>query len=581
MSDIKLSLKVQHGDKVKRLLEKEYAALSELKEVIQNSFKNLEGSNFVLKYMDNEGDWLYIFDDSDLAALKEYYVEGASKSIKLVVESQEELAQSTCEPKRFFESQIKDSCVAEVEAYLASQKSKEEEKNDFEESEMDVEIIESQPDQVISPEEEHIKEVNQIQDQLESARLTETQPESENQEMHIDPVVVEEPSNQSQQPHVDAVIEEEEIIDTSSKHEEENKQEQPKEELRPFNIMELLQNVQDALNKDEKDFRPKDVFCAAKSAIKGTTAEKNCRKACKKFKEGKGFFFKKMMQGLMNGTFCQQQNPNRSNVIHRGITCDGCNARPVVGVRYKCSECPDFDLCEDCEAKDVHNHHVFLKLKHPMGVDIIYSQRTNEDGTQNIPQQPPQQPPHHAPFQNPWGNPFGGMRGPWGPPHHHPHGGPRGGRGRCHRNWENNPLMQLARQFLGGMEEDKDSSDSPNRRDRPQGGWAPKRPVVVKKPDGALIGTVGGMQVVETTIQNQSPFPYRLKSVKMLEADEGLIFQEIETDVQLKKDEMQDFCLAVQLPEKPGTYKARFGFFNAKGLNHGDQLEVVFEVVQE
>jgi hypothetical protein len=77
MSDIKLSLKVQHGDKVKRLLEKEYSCLAELKEVIQSSFKNLAFSNFVLKYLDNEGDWLYIFDDSDMAALKEYYQEGS------------------------------------------------------------------------------------------------------------------------------------------------------------------------------------------------------------------------------------------------------------------------------------------------------------------------------------------------------------------------------------------------------------------------------------------------------------------------------------------------------------------------
>lgn len=89
------------------------------------------------------------------------------------------------------------------------------------------------------------------------------------------------------------------------------------------------------------------------------------------------------------------------------------------------------------------------------------------------------------------------------------------------------------------------------------------------------------MQIVETTIQNQSPFPYRLKNVKLLEADEGITFQEIETDLVLNKDESQDFCLAVQLPQKPGTYKARFGFFNGKGLNHGEKLEVVFEVLPE
>jgi hypothetical protein len=32
---------------------------------------------------------------------------------------------------------------------------------------------------------------------------------------------------------------------------------------------------------------------------------------------------------------------------HR-ITCDGCEANPVVGFRYHCTKCPDHDLCENC-----------------------------------------------------------------------------------------------------------------------------------------------------------------------------------------------------------------------------------------
>jgi hypothetical protein len=40
---------------------------------------------------------------------------------------------------------------------------------------------------------------------------------------------------------------------------------------------------------------------------------------------------------------------------HEGIRCDGCAAFPIVGTRYKCGVCDDYDLCGACEEKgDVH-----------------------------------------------------------------------------------------------------------------------------------------------------------------------------------------------------------------------------------
>eukprot|EP01089_Gocevia_fonbrunei_P013425 TRINITY_DN3449_c0_g1_i6.p1 TRINITY_DN3449_c0_g1~~TRINITY_DN3449_c0_g1_i6.p1 ORF type:complete len:544 (+),score=144.96 TRINITY_DN3449_c0_g1_i6:93-1634(+) len=52
-----------------------------------------------------------------------------------------------------------------------------------------------------------------------------------------------------------------------------------------------------------------------------------------------------------------------SKVVHPA-TCDACNKR-IVGIRYKCSVCPDYDLCEKCEvsSQSFHPaHHAFLKM---------------------------------------------------------------------------------------------------------------------------------------------------------------------------------------------------------------------------
>jgi hypothetical protein len=49
---------------------------------------------------------------------------------------------------------------------------------------------------------------------------------------------------------------------------------------------------------------------------------------------------------------------------HHRVCCDGCEINPIEGVRYKCSVCEDFDLCEKCEATMEHSHPL-LKIKTP------------------------------------------------------------------------------------------------------------------------------------------------------------------------------------------------------------------------
>ena len=66
----------------------------------------------------------------------------------------------------------------------------------------------------------------------------------------------------------------------------------------------------------------------------------------------------------MGNIFEKEKISNK--IMHFGVKCDGCGAFPIVGCRFKCAVCSDFDYCEECEKKlsEKHNH-PFLKIYEP------------------------------------------------------------------------------------------------------------------------------------------------------------------------------------------------------------------------
>jgi len=52
--------------------------------------------------------------------------------------------------------------------------------------------------------------------------------------------------------------------------------------------------------------------------------------------------------------------------IHRFVRCDGCGQAPIVGKRFKCEKCPDYDLCEKCKDSDLHSFHSFTCFTSPV-----------------------------------------------------------------------------------------------------------------------------------------------------------------------------------------------------------------------
>lgn len=73
-------------------------------------------------------------------------------------------------------------------------------------------------------------------------------------------------------------------------------------------------------------------------------------------------------------------------IVHPGVLCDGplCkdNSSHITGIRYKCTVCDDFDLCDNCEYSPLNTHdptHVMLKYRVPSVLRCPVSGLTEND----------------------------------------------------------------------------------------------------------------------------------------------------------------------------------------------------------
>ncbi|KAJ8488127.1 hypothetical protein ONZ51_g3759 [Trametes cubensis] len=80
-------------------------------------------------------------------------------------------------------------------------------------------------------------------------------------------------------------------------------------------------------------------------------------------------------------------------VVHKNIICDICN-QEVVGIRHKCLDCPDYDLCESCMGTPFlrnqhYTSHQFFAIEKP-GEVIVHTVFSGEG------EREPLQPPRHS-----------------------------------------------------------------------------------------------------------------------------------------------------------------------------------------
>ncbi|XP_072174847.1 E3 ubiquitin-protein ligase MIB2-like [Diadema setosum] len=71
-----------------------------------------------------------------------------------------------------------------------------------------------------------------------------------------------------------------------------------------------------------------------------------------------------------------------AGVKHQNIICNGCKQEGIMGIRWKCIDCENFDLCSICYFAGAHDHnHEFLRLVTPYSAGVRVSKRANATRT--------------------------------------------------------------------------------------------------------------------------------------------------------------------------------------------------------
>ena len=69
---------------------------------------------------------------------------------------------------------------------------------------------------------------------------------------------------------------------------------------------------------------------------------------------------------------------NNTLTIHYGIKCENCKKNPINGIRYKCNDCDNYNLCELCRYLNS------IQKFHPNNNFIIMREQKNEISKQLI-----------------------------------------------------------------------------------------------------------------------------------------------------------------------------------------------------
>jgi len=332
-------------------------ALEGFNQLVASIFQNKLPQLWSLQYVDCDGDNIILADSKDFEEFQKFGSSGATGSsvIKVFVVpvnnmdysqikpdvSQDEEYQIIGEPEKKIETEPEVDEKSERSDEIESPKVilKEEEVEERQE------VKEEEKPQEVNEEEEKPKEV-QEEEESRSEATSESVAEQKREEKIEEvtsPVIKQELEEKIEEPKKE---EKEEI-----KEEEEAVQNEVKEEL---SVSEILNNSARSVEfiGDKKVIVELDIL----EQLMGSALEKSLPKIVKKTTEE--------LSKKEEANAWSLENSRRfvNKAVHYGVSCNGCKAIPIVGYRYKCTVCPDFDFCEECESTRDHPHD-FIKMK--------------------------------------------------------------------------------------------------------------------------------------------------------------------------------------------------------------------------
>ena len=92
-----------------------------------------------------------------------------------------------------------------------------------------------------------------------------------------------------------------------------------------------------------------------------------CENCYQKNKDTHGHEFKKIEKLSFTNIFEYKNNDyNKRENVHMGVKCNRCGSNPIIGWRFKCSICENYNLCEKCEENSGYEHgHPLIKIYNP------------------------------------------------------------------------------------------------------------------------------------------------------------------------------------------------------------------------